>query len=173
MPTILCIILTFLLIFLFIKHLIYRRQVERLCRRLAYINEVHTSMQLHSELQAKELIQLAEEIEKLNVRYKEIRYAYENNDESLRKTIADLSHDIRTPLTSLDGYFQLITDSKTTPENRERYISIVKARLESLTDMLDELFTYAKLQDATYTLVLSPTDITALTADTVMSFMMT
>lgn len=170
MPTILCIVFAVLLAALFIRHISYRRQVERLGRRLAFINENHTSMTIGSELHTRELLELAEQIEKLNTRYKDIRFAYENNDESLRRTIADLSHDIRTPLTSLDGYFQLITDPRTTPESRARYTSVVKARIDSLNDMLDELFTYAKLQDAAYSITLAPLDLTALTADTVMSF---
>ena len=91
-------------------------------------------------------------------------------DAALRETITNLSHDIRTPLTSLDGYFQLLASEKTDQAKKEYYLGIIRNRIESLNSMLDELFTYAKLQDINYSIELSELDITAVTADILMSF---
>ena len=54
-------------------------------------------------------------------------------------TYTNLSHDIRTPLTSLDGYFQLMETCEDQEEQR-RYMKIIQERIGSLKEMLEELF---------------------------------
>ena len=92
-----------------------------------------------------------------------------DNESQLKSTITSLSHDIRTPLTSLDGYFQLLLTS-TSREERERYIKIIQTRIKSLNDMLEELFTYTKLQDHEYELEPTTIDFGKCVFDTVFSF---
>lgn len=87
----------------------------------------------------------------------------------LKETITNLSHDIRTPLTSLDGYFQLLVQSDSEQE-RQHYLEVIQNRLQSLKDMLEELFTYTKLQDAEYTLELTRMDRTQCVCETAFSF---
>lgn len=87
----------------------------------------------------------------------------------MKETITNLSHDIRTPLTSLDGYFQLLVQSDSEQE-RQHYLEVIQNRLQSLKDMLEELFTYTKLQDAEYDLELARMDLTQCVCDTAFSF---
>jgi len=94
---------------------------------------------------------------------------YQIMDENLKGTITNLSHDIRTPLTSLDGYFQLLTDSKE-EEERTKYIKIIKERINSLKDMLEELFTYTKLQSNDYSLELKKYNLNKILYETIFSF---
>lgn len=59
-------------------------------------------------------------------------------EELIADTYTNLSHDIRTPLTSLDGYFQLIEECDNIDDQR-RYLDIIRERLNSLNEMLEEL----------------------------------
>ena len=163
-------ILGIALIISFTYHIIYRRQVEGLCRQTAFLNENKTELKVSVDLKEKELLQLAEEIRKLNDNFNKIKMDLMKQDAALRETITNLSHDIRTPLTSLDGYFQLLAEEDLTPEKKQQYIAIIKNRLVSLNDMLNELFTYAKLQDVNYQIDLNELDIVPITADTLVSF---
>ncbi len=149
---------------------IYRRQVARLCRQLAFINNNVTQARPQVDINPKELKDLVEQICILNDRLNETRISSMRQDEALRETIANLSHDIRTPLTSLDGYFQLLLAEGVTQDKKEYYVEIIKSRLESLSGMLDELFTYAKLQDPNYAIELMPMDMAAVTAEVLLSF---
>ena len=150
--------------------LIYRRQVAELCRQLAFINNNRTQAEPQVDINPPELTGLVQQIQILNKRLKDTEIRYMRQDEALRETIANLSHDIRTPLTSLDGYFQLLSAEGVTRDKKEYYSGIIKSRLESLGSMLDELFTYAKLQDPDYEIEMTPTDMTAVTAETLLSF---
>lgn len=87
----------------------------------------------------------------------------------MKETITNLSHDIRTPLTSLDGYFQLLSQSES-EEEQQHYIAVIQSRIISLKDMLEELFTYTKLQNESYEIALEPVDFGKCVFDTVFSF---
>lgn len=69
----------------------------------------------------------------------------------------------------MDGYFQLLAKSDDMQE-REHYISIIRGRIESLKDMLEELFTYTKLQNENFELELEQTDFTKTVIDTLFTF---
>lgn len=61
----------------------------------------------------------------------------------LLEGLANLSHDIRTPLAGAKGYVQLAADEDDAQE-RERLLSLAEARLGSLQGMLDRLFDYTR-----------------------------
>ena len=168
--TIALVLVSILAVILLVHMVIYRRQVAKLCRQLAFINNNNTQAQPQVDLSSPELRELTQQITILNNKLKETELMYFRQDEALRETIANLSHDIRTPLTSLDGYFQLLSASDQTQEKKEYYAGIIRSRLENLTEMLDELFTYAKLQDPNYEIETASMDMTAVTADTLLSF---
>ena len=151
-------------------YIFYRRQVSRLCRQLRFINENKTKMELTADLNAKELNALMCEMNRSIRRFNDAEREFIRRDGCIRETVANLSHDIRTPLTSLDGYFQLLNDPTLTDEKRTRYISVIKSRISSLNSILDELFTYAKLQDSNYGLAMERTSFTATASDAALSF---
>ena len=91
--------------------------------------------------------------ELLDLRKKE-RNEYRKKEELIADTYTNLSHDIRTPLTSLDGYFQLIEECDNIDDQR-RYLDIIRERLNSLNEMLEELFTFTKLKNDSYKLELT------------------
>ena len=99
----------------------------------------------------------------------EIKNNARKNEEHLKETITNLSHDIRTPLTSLDGYFQLLAQSDSEEEQRH-YIEVIQSRISSLKDILEELFTYTKLQNEQYELKMETVDFGKCVYDTVFSF---
>ncbi len=65
-------------------------------------------------------------------------------DGEIKNTIVNMSHDIRTPLTSLSGYFDLLLETNS-EEDRKRYADIIKERISSLSDLLESMFFYTKL----------------------------
>ena len=148
---------------------LYRRQVKKACRQLAFLREHKTNLRLTAELPFPELNELIDGINEVIDRSRQIRQDVQQNEAHLKETITNLSHDIRTPLTSLDGYFQLLMQSES-EEERRRYIHIIQTRIDSLKDMLEELFTYARLQDAGYEMDLERTDFARCAFDTTFSF---
>ena len=80
---------------------------------------------------------------------REKRRCYEQGDLRLKEAVANISHDIRTPLTALCGYLDLLERELAQmpeQENREtikRYLEIMENRAAVLTQLTEELFRYA------------------------------
>jgi len=147
----------------------YRRQVKQTCRQLAFVKENDTNMRLQMFGGFPELDVLRGEINEVIEQTKKLNRETIQGEERFKETITNISHDIRTPLTSLDGYFQLLQEAQT-KEEWERYIAIIKERISSLKAMLEELFTYTKLQNKNYELVMEEVDFGKCVYDTVFSF---
>ncbi|WP_342389193.1 sensor histidine kinase [Salinicoccus bachuensis] len=79
---------------------------------------------------------------KLNAARKRQR-AYEENRQEL---LAGITHDLKTPLTSIKGYVKGIQDGvANTPEKMERYIDTISKTTDDMDRLIDELFLYSKL----------------------------
>ncbi|WP_291651171.1 HAMP domain-containing sensor histidine kinase [Clostridium sp.] len=71
----------------------------------------------------------------------------ERNQERFKsELITNVSHDLRTPLTSIIGYLQLIDNEKTSEENKKRYTKSAIEKSYKLRDLIGDLFEYSKLQ---------------------------
>jgi signal transduction histidine kinase len=126
-------------------------------------------MIITSNIDSSDIAELIEQINALLKIQKNLRTEYLLKDSNMKEVITNLSHDIRTPLTSLDGYFQLLVESEVQAD-RERYMKIIQSRIKSLKEMLEELFTYTKLQNDSFHLEVIPQNINRLFFDTIFSF---
>lgn len=164
------IVLSIIIIVLSLRLLIYRRQVNNLSRHVAFMNEKGTHATLTSDLQPRELVNLMKEIDKLSENSRKSKTEMKKREQLIRETITGLSHDIRTPLTSLNGYFDLLMQEDTTLEAKEKYAAIIKHRISSLEGILEELFTYAKVSNEEYTYQIERLDMNELVSEVCFSF---
>ena len=154
---------------LLITHISYRRQVKKTCRRIAFIKNNDTNMELLSDLNFHELNMLEKEINEVIEKNRQISIAAKRSENNLKETIVNISHDIRTPLTSLDGFFQLLKNSDS-EEERTQCVDVIQNRINNLKYMLEELFTYTKLQNEDYKLQTEPVDIVRCVSSALVSF---
>lgn len=147
----------------------YKRQVKDICRQLRFLQECDSNMLITTEMKKGHIEELAELLNTLLKERKKERADYQKKEQMIADIYTNLSHDIRTPLTSLDGYFQLLEETQE-ENDRKRYIQIIQERIESLKEMLEELFTYTKLQNGTYELKLEPQNVGQILKETVFSY---
>lgn len=147
----------------------FQRQVKDICRQLAFLIGHESNMLITHEIEQGGIGELSEVLnEFLALRRKE-RREYLEKEKMIADTYTNLSHDIRTPLTSLDGYFQLMETGEN-PEDQKRYMGIIQERIESLKEMLEELFTFTKLKNDSYQLDLSRCCMNRILKGTVFSY---
>lgn len=70
------------------------------------------------------------------------RRRFQSGDLELRDAVTNVSHDLRTPLTAICGYLDLLRREEKS-ENAARYISVIENRVEALKQLTDELFHYS------------------------------
>ena len=101
----------------------YQRQVKDICRQLEFIMKHDSNMLIHREFDLGGIGMLSDRLnDLLELRRKEKQY-YQEKETLIADTYTNLSHDIRTPLTSLDGYFQLMEACENV-EGQRRYLNI-------------------------------------------------
>lgn len=149
--------------------LAYKRQIKLTRKELEFMKSHSTNLRLTSSLPFSDLCGLIDSINGEIDRARLMRDRARANEESLKETVTNLSHDIRTPLTSLDGYFQLLAEAAT-EEERRHYTEMIQSRISSLKELLEELFTFAKLQDESYMPTAEPTDFSKCVYDCTFSF---
>lgn len=67
----------------------------------------------------------------------------------MQTLMSGISHDIRTPLTSIQGYFKLLKE-ETDKDVKEQYYNIIEYRLDTLKMILEDLFIHSKITDEEY-----------------------
>ena len=83
-----------------------------------------------------------------------------------RELIAGISHDLRTPLTSIKGYLEGIeTGVASTPEMQKKYLTIIKNKTSDLEHIIEQLFLFSKLDMDEFPLNIRRTDITLAISD--------
>ena len=78
---------------------------------------------------------------RLNVQLKELRrqrQRYESGDRELKEAVTNVSHDLRTPLTAICGYLELLEKGDNTPR-QARYLSLIAGRAQAMRRLIEEL----------------------------------
>lgn len=83
------------------------------------------------------------------------RRRLQSGDWELKEAVTNISHDLRTPLTAVCGYLELLKREETS-ETVSRYLSIIENRTESLKSLTEELFRYSIITSSQTELVLEP-----------------
>ena len=145
------------------------RQNMAICRQLAFIREKDSAMRVSVNAEMLGELAIATEINKTLDDVRDRKHAMSEREKLIADAYANLSHDIRTPLTSLDGYVQLLRDAAS-EEDRERYTAIIGERIGTMKELLEDLFTFTKLKNDAYELELEPVSLRSVVADTVLSY---
>lgn len=70
------------------------------------------------------------------------RHKYLNGDRELKEAVTNISHDLRTPLTAICGYMDLL-EGEEKSETVKRYLALISNRTEALKTLTEELFRYS------------------------------
>ncbi|MBE5963059.1 MAG: HAMP domain-containing histidine kinase [Lachnospiraceae bacterium] len=110
-----------------------------------------------------ELAGLSRRINSMSLTLKEKQEQELEEEESKNRLIADISHDLRTPLTSIMGYVDLIKENGFEDKDKfDQYMEVVERRLNNLKSLTDQLFEYTKLNQKDLHLRKEETDLVPL-----------
>ena len=96
------------------------------------------------------------------------RHRYQQGDLELKEAVTNISHDLRTPLTAINGYLDLL-EREEKSESVQRYLSQIQNRTEVLKNLTEELFRYSVVT-STQDLKLEPMDVVRALEESLLSF---
>lgn len=94
----------------------------------------------------EEIIELCSDFEKMRIELKNSIRLKIKYDENRNTLVSSISHDLKTPITSIKGYVEGLLDGvATTPEKVEFYLKTIYSKADLMDVMIDDLLLYSKL----------------------------
>lgn len=141
-----------------------KKQISEMSDALADVKNGNGNRRILSA--ANELIApLAYEINDIIVSYENRLSAFRQTDETNRQLMTSLSHDVRTPLTTLIGYLDAAHKGIVTGKDRDEYIETARRKAHDLKEYIDVLFDWFKLGSDEFAMEISTIEVGELTRD--------
>lgn len=138
----LLLILCFFILILFIKIHLLRKSVKEIEEAFAEKLKHDTNTLITVSSRDKVILRLANNINIQLRKLRQERHRYQQGDREIKDAVTNISHDLRTPLTAICGYLDLLEQEKLS-KNASRYLTIIKNRTEALKQLTEELFRYS------------------------------
>lgn len=106
-----------------------------------------------------EIQRLGESFDCLSAQLKQSEEERKKLDEGRQKLVADISHDLKTPITVISGYADAICDGKVPPEQLPHYLHAIQKKAASLTELINAFHEYSKTEHPDFTLRPERTDL--------------
>lgn len=156
--------------FLLVRLIMLRRELGRMTEQLCRYNEQVTGKKIDVTLFDRKLEALAAQINCQSNLIVEAEARRRLTENELRQAVANISHDIRTPLTSIFGYIQLLEAEPITPEEKLEYVTIVKNRTRRLQALLNDFFELSVIESSDHLLRTERLGMTVLLSDILVGF---
>lgn len=107
----------------------------------------------------REIRRIGESFDRFSDRLAESEAERRRLDQGRQKLIADISHDLKTPITVIAGYIDAIQDGKVPPEEQGRYLQAIQGKAAALTELVNAFHEYSKVEHPEFVLHTQPTDL--------------
>ena len=151
-----------------IKVALLRHGIKGLRRDLVERRGQETNTLLSLPCRDRELRQLASALNQELRALRQERLRYQQGDKELKEAVVNVSHDLRTPLTALSGYVELLKGEHLSPAG-QRYLAQIEDRAQAMKAMTEELFRYS-LASEEESLTLEPVDLRTAVEEALLSF---
>ena len=166
---VLCILLAMLSLFLLLKLIYQRRLVRKIKKQIDFLTDRDTQTEIMVEKTDGPITGFGCKYQSSSQKYRGMRQEIERSDTLFRDTITSLSHDLRTPLATANGYIQLLQEQELTGEQKN-IMMIAGERISAVKLLLDQLFEFARIEADELKLNCRNTDIHSVLRDVVASY---
>ena len=149
-----------------IKLFAYKRQIRYITDQIREFKERKTNKKINTEIKDKNIEELAYEINEYLELYKkkeQEKIVFEN---TLKQGIANMSHDLRTPLTSIIGYLKLLQNDEI---DKKEALDILKDKTNKLNVLINDFFELASIESEDYELDMTKVNLTNVLNDEILS----
>ncbi len=166
---VLCAVLAVTVLLLVWKIVLLRRSADALRQGLQERLETDTNTLLSIPSRDGAMRALAAGLNSQLRQLRRQRQRYQNGDRELKEAVTNISHDLRTPLTAICGYLDLLRRGNK-PEQQARYLDLIAERTEAMKLLTQELLQYSVAAGGEQALAREPVDLNAAVEAAVASF---
>lgn len=123
-----------------------KRELRNIKQELRATTDKSYNRQISVDLQDKELIAMTKQLNK-NLDYqKQLKLETEKAEKSIRKSVSDIAHDLRTPLTVMKGNLQMLRMEETLSDKGTQYVEACMLKADEMREMADDFFQLSLLE---------------------------
>ncbi|AZV57803.2 HAMP domain-containing sensor histidine kinase [Clostridium sp. AWRP] len=98
----------------------------------------------------KELQEVENEFNEMVIELEKVKEENKRIDASKKRLLVDISHDLKTPITSIQGFSKLLLEENVTLEEKNKFLKIIHNKSVYSTELIEDLFALSKLEDSEY-----------------------
>ncbi|WP_294387634.1 HAMP domain-containing sensor histidine kinase [uncultured Clostridium sp.] len=137
-----------IIIFLITIIIGYKREFRRINKQI--IENLDEYANIKTKFVDKDIENLVASINLIFDSRQKIVAEKNKNEEKIREGISNMSHDLRTPLTSIMGYLQMIKSEKSSEADKKEYMDIVEKRTKSLQQLISSFYDLSRMEGNEY-----------------------
>lgn len=143
---IICAVAVVLCILLLIYLWRMKRELSKIKEELKATTDKSYNRQISVDLQDKDLVGMATQLNK-NLDYqKQLKLETEKAEKSIRRSVSDIAHDLRTPLTVMKGNLQMLRMEETLSDKGMQYVDACMLKADEMREMADDFFQLSLLE---------------------------
>lgn len=146
------------------------KEIKNISNQLKNYNHKNTNKKIDINLFNKNIEFLAKNINNHIDISKELQIKQIQSEKEFKKSIANISHDLRTPLTSIRGYLQILNKDGIDDAKKKKYIDIIDRRARDLQALLNDFFMMSVIDSKEYDINLESIDVSELLIESISDF---
>ncbi|WP_088013997.1 sensor histidine kinase [Gottfriedia acidiceleris] len=152
------------------RYYLLKKEIKRTTRQLQAVNKNKIEKKLDLQYFDKDIEILSAEINRQIDLTRKSKAEKRLSENELKQAISYISHDIRTPMTSILGYIQFLESDEITIDMRKEYITIVKNSAQRLKVLLEDFFELSVIDQIDYPMKIEKIKLNQLILEVLLGF---
>jgi signal transduction histidine kinase len=157
-------------VYILTRYYFLKKEIKRATRQLHELTQNVTEKKIDLRFFDRDFEKFAEEINNQIDLTKKAKAEKRLSENELKQAISHISHDIRTPMTSILGYIQFLESDDLAPEMRREYTSIIKNGALRLKTLLEDFFELSIVEQADYPMKIEKINFNELVLEVLLGF---
>ena len=144
-----------------------QKKIQKISEKLKEITDTNSSERVMVFTENKELMELAAQINSLLENHLKVKADYCRSEIASKKMLSNISHDIKTPMTVILGYLEIMRINGT---STDEMLGKIEQKAENVMELINQFFTLAKLESGDMDIELSRIDVCEVCRESILDF---